>query len=380
MLMKKVYVLVALVVLAAVLFWVNSSRNDNTASVVDSSREIKIGAILPMTGDLAFVGEEMRKGMELAISDYPELSIKLIVEDDQTVVNAVAVNAANKLTRVDNVDVLLNVAANTQKAIDSVLSAAKVPGVVIWDNNRAIKELSPYSFAIGFSTEQAGEDMAQYAYTNLGARSVAVLSAVDEWSEVISEAFIKEFKKLGGTVVIRERTSTGESDFRTSVAKVVQADVDAVYFPHFPVPNELITKQLRELGYSGRLLSADAFVDTTVENLGALADGVYLSQMWLEDQNFYERYVAKYGSETNPINLAFVGLGYDSIKLVAELSKKLQAEGKDITREAIHENLIGFRFSGITGVTEISPDRTADKREKILQVQNGTFVRVSEGN
>ena len=378
--MKKVYILVALVVLAVVLFWVNSSRNDNTASVVDSSREIKIGAILPMTGDLAFVGEEMRKGMELAISDYPELLITLIVEDDQTVVNAVAVNAANKLVRVDNVDVVLNVAANTQKAIDSVLSAAKVPGVVIWDNNRAIKELSPYSFAIGFSTEQAGEDMAQYAYTNLGARSVAVLSAVDEWSEVISEAFIKEFKKLGGTVVIRERTSTGESDFRTSVAKVVQADVDAVYFPHFPVPNELITKQLRELGYSGRLLSADAFVDTTVENLGALADGVYLSQMWLEDQNFYERYVAKYGSETNPINLAFVGLGYDSIKLVAELSKKLQAEGKDITREAIHENLIGLRFSGITGVTEIRPDRTADKREKILQVQNGTFVRVSEGN
>lgn len=58
--------------------------------------EIKIGAILPLTGDGAKYGEEAKNGIELALEELKDSKIKVFYEDDQGTSSG-AVNAFNKL-------------------------------------------------------------------------------------------------------------------------------------------------------------------------------------------------------------------------------------------------------------------------------------------
>lgn len=366
---KNILGIVAVVIAVIVIMFVarGDKANENATS------EITVGAILPMTGDLGFVGQEMERGMQIALDDYTDLGIRLIVEDNKSMDITTSVNALSKLVKIDNSVAVLNVAVNTQKALDPILKDQKVPGVVLWDNNEAITGMSEYSYAIGFSTEGAGRDMARFAYDKLGVRTVGIISMVEEWSELTSSAFANEFVKLGGEVVIYEKTQVDESDFRTVIAKMKQKNPDAIYFPQYPLPTDIIIKQIRATEYKGKLLTGDGFSDVDIVNLGELTEGIYLTQLWLEDESFRSKYVAEYGSDTNPINLAFAGLGYDGIKLVAEVVKELNEEGEQVTAETIQSKLSSQSFAGVTGDTVIGTDRMADKYEKILKVENGTF-------
>lgn len=60
-------------------------------------KEIRIGAIFPLTGDGAKYGEEAKNGIELAVEELKDTKIRMIYEDDQGTANG-AVNAFNKLT------------------------------------------------------------------------------------------------------------------------------------------------------------------------------------------------------------------------------------------------------------------------------------------
>jgi ABC-type branched-subunit amino acid transport system substrate-binding protein len=60
-------------------------------------QEVKIGAILPLTGVISSVGEAMQRGLQLAAGDAKHISVKLIVEDDATANGTKAVSSAKKI-------------------------------------------------------------------------------------------------------------------------------------------------------------------------------------------------------------------------------------------------------------------------------------------
>jgi hypothetical protein len=57
-------------------------------------QQVKIGAILPLTGVISSVGEAMHRGLQMAAGDAKHISVKLIVEDDATANRASAVTLA----------------------------------------------------------------------------------------------------------------------------------------------------------------------------------------------------------------------------------------------------------------------------------------------
>jgi branched-chain amino acid transport system substrate-binding protein len=231
---------------------------------------------------------------------------------------------------------------------------------------------------MGYSTERAGDKMASFAYQKLGVKTAAVVSAYDEWSEIIYSSFIDKFKKLGGKVDLHEEVKLEENDFRSIIAKIKNKKSESIYVPLYGSALDNFLKQAKEAGYKGFILSADGFTDMTIKNVGEAAEGVYVTQLWISDQTLLEKYKSKYGQEIDPINLNFVALGYDSIKLVAELSKNIKAKGKAITKQAIYQELVGFRMKGFTGETAFSANRITDKEEPILIVKNRKFELIEK--
>src|SRR3989338_2822566 len=245
---------------------------------------LKIGAMLPLTGDLAYVGQEMQRGMELALEEADNPNIKIIYEDDLTFDIKSSVNAANKLVNVDKVDVIFNSVVDTIKALAPILNQHKIPGIVIWDSNKTINGLGGYVYGMGLSTEHAGGDMAELAYKNLGLRHISVISNFNEWSEIISQAFIEKFKSLGGIIDYHEKVEISTNDLRINIVKIVNKQSQGIYFPAYNPSLQSLIKQSRELGFKGYLFTGDTLSDADISTLGQNAEGIYSTQAYLENR------------------------------------------------------------------------------------------------
>ncbi len=108
--MKKVWlvILIFFAVLIAVLLLNLGDRKPS---------EFKIGVILPQTGYSAFIGESVRKGMDLSldidVKANPDAKIKLVYEDSAGDIKQ-AVSAYHKLVSVDKVNAVVCVSSGAK--------------------------------------------------------------------------------------------------------------------------------------------------------------------------------------------------------------------------------------------------------------------------
>src|SRR3989344_1926578 len=227
---KKLIWVIVLVAVLLLIWWAGKGGQESSSS----NEAIKVGVILPLTGDLGFLGEEIKKGMDLALEDLdPNHPIEVIYEDDAFDPSKTA-HAANKLLSIDQVDFGATILVEEARPIVKIFSDNQTPLLVLWDSNRFIQESGEYIFSNGFSTEQAGEDMAAHAYNQLNLRRIALLGHIDPWAEIISESFKSKFISLGGAVVQEEYLAVGTTDYRTLLSKTKALKPDGIYFPLIP--------------------------------------------------------------------------------------------------------------------------------------------------
>ena len=148
------------------------SNNSKITETIDK-KEIRIGALLPLTGSVGVLGIEMQRGIELAANDINKnnnYSIKLVFEDSEYPSPAKSVTASKKLVEIDDSDVVIASIVEDIKPVMAIYEERKIPLVAIWDSNKPMEDAGEYIFSIGFSTEKAGEIMADFAFYNLSSK------------------------------------------------------------------------------------------------------------------------------------------------------------------------------------------------------------------
>ena len=108
-----------------------NSAGDNT---------VKIGAVLPLTGDSAFLGEAMREMMLMAQADAKKETFKyqLIFEDTAFELSKTAL-ATNKLIDVDKVDGVISLFGNWGQIAGTICQKKKTPHLnVAWEETQRI--------------------------------------------------------------------------------------------------------------------------------------------------------------------------------------------------------------------------------------------------
>ncbi len=115
-----------------------------TPQIEDTSGEISIGVVLPLTGHLASTGKLMKQGFSLALKEInnAQLSntkLKFIIEDDTSTPEG-AVNAFNRLIHQEGVSVILG---------PTISSATQAAFPIAQENQ--IVAISPTSGARGLS-------------------------------------------------------------------------------------------------------------------------------------------------------------------------------------------------------------------------------------
>jgi len=341
-----------LVIILVVIVLITSQQSGQT----NITEPIKIGVITPLTGDYSIVGEEVQKGIELAVSQLGKQGVKISVvcEDDQLDPKN-TVTAANKLITIDKVDFVVVFSVEEAKPIFSLFNNAKIPLLVLFDSNNAIKSAGPYIFSNGFSTEKTGELMADYAFNTLKLKKIAIVSHVDEWSKIITESFKNKFIDDGGVVVYNDSVQIGTSDFRSIILKIKNAKPDGIYFPLIPFDAIDFIKQINQYNISVPMLSGDGLFQSIIDAVGKLSDNIYYTNGYLENSDLLQLYKSKY--QKYPDTLLFVASGYDGILKVG----KSLSSSKNI--KTIFDNIFGLV-------------KTADRIEKIYRVESGKSIEV----
>ncbi len=361
--MKKTYIYIGLLVLVICGWWL-LQKPETT-----SSQTIKIGSILPLTGDFAFFGSEINRGAQIALEEAKAQGVdaELIVEDDKSQATG-AVNAANKLVHSDKVSAVITATLQEVKPIAPIFNENKVPLLATWDSNTFIKTAGDYIFTIGFSTEDAGQKMAAYAYNGLGLHKVAVVSALDEWSEIIAEAFKAKFSALGGTVTIHEKVQPSQKEFKTVNAKV--KDAEGIYFPLLPTTIAPFLIQASQLGVKAKLMTGDSFSMDEVTAARGAAEGVIFSNLYADQvKGLSQKYKQKFGED--PADPIFVSFGYDGIKAILEGVTIAKAKGISL-RDALTQ----VDFQGTDSRIKMNGGQFFEKKERLYQVRGGQFVEL----
>ncbi|MDR2370886.1 MAG: ABC transporter substrate-binding protein [Treponema sp.] len=333
---------------------------------------VAIGAVLPLSGQVANYGTESRDGALLAIDEINNgggllgKKLVLIAEDDEGD-SAKSVNAFTKLTSRDKVSFILG--SSTSGATQSMTALAQQGKVILISpsaTNVAITKAGDYIFRACFIDPFQGIVGADFAYDMLGSRRAAVLyDAGADYNTGLADTFKAQFLKNGGQVVADEAYQTGDVDFNAQVTRIRAANPDVVYLPNYYNDVALQAKQLRGQGINAPLLGGDGW-DTVIDIAGDEVLNGYWSSGFASDttdprgQVFVRAYQAKFNKQASQ----FAALGYDAMMLVAD---GIKAAGTFDTA-AVKDAMAKLNGSYVTGSIRFDANRDPIKGAAILEI------------
>lgn len=364
---KWIWALVVIII--AGLGWWAIGLSGNSDSGTGS---IKIGSVLPLTGDAASIGTIDRAAVEIAVEEINAAGgvngrqLEMTYEDGQCA-STPASNAANKLMNADNVIAIIGGLCSTETA--TFAPAAMQKKVIVISPASSAPNLSQtgkYFFRDYPSDAFQGKFAAEYAYNTLGARKVAIIYHISDWGTGIKNVFGTRFKELGGQIVSESGEPQTATDYRTDLTKAKAANPDYIYTPMYPQGGTALMKQASELGIKAKILGADGWDDPQLakdaKNLGL--DILYTAGKTGTTDAFKQKLEAKTKSSDVPIGAP---QAYDAVYILANAMK---SAGTDPDKLA--DTIRATKYDGVSGHIEF--DQNGD-----LTVANYVVKRMANG-
>jgi branched-chain amino acid transport system substrate-binding protein len=235
--------------------------------------------------------------------------------------------------------------------IAPILQQAKLPMITGPSTNPKVTRIGNYIFRTCFIDSFPAQVMAQFAYTELGARTAIVLETInEEYSLTLAELFSNSYQQYGGKVVLKGSYTNDAVDFANLLKKVKTLQPDVVYVPGYARTNGLLMKQAASMGIQTTFLGADGWANSLIYDIaGKALEGNYYSAHWHYDVSFPQSthmkkmYYQKYKSEIPHINAP---LSYDAVMLLADAIRRANSLDAKKIRDALAETK---GFQGATG-------------------------------
>jgi len=361
--MKKVFLVLLTFCFAAFLVFAGGRQDANS---------VTIGAIFPLSGPVAYYGNESRDGALLAIEEVNASggllgkTLALLSEDDEGN-SEKAINAFTKLTTRDRVSIVLGSSTSgPTMAVSTLAQQSKVILISPSATNIDVTKAGDYVFRACFIDPFQGVVGADFAYDTLGSRRAAIIyDAGADYNTGLAEAFNNQFRQRGGQVVANEAYQTGDVDFNAQVTRIRAANPDIVYLPNYYNDVTLQAKQLRAQGINCALVGGDGW-DSLIDNAGDEALNGYWSSGFAADTTDPKgvAFVRAFQARFNRPASQFAALGYDTMMLVIDGIKAAGSFDPSVVKNAM------ARLSGsyVTGNIRFDANRDPIKGAAILEI------------
>ena len=336
------------------------------------SGAVSIGAIFPLSGPVAYYGNESRDGALLAAEVINAgggllgRQIVLVSEDDEGNAEK-TVNAFTKMVSREKISLILGSSTSgPTQAITSLAQQSKVVLMTPSATNIDVTKAGDYIFRACFIDPFQGIVGADFAYDTLGSRRAAVLyDAGADYNTGLAEAFKTQFKNLGGQIAADEAYQTGDVDFNAQVTRIKAANPDLVYLPNYYNDVSLQAKQLRAQGVSCALVGGDGW-DSLIDNAGDEVLNGFWSAGFAADTtdprgvSFVKAFQDKFHRPASQ----FAALGYDAMMLLAD---GIKAAGT-FDPPAVKDAMAKLNGAYVTGSIRFDANRNPIKGASILEI------------
>jgi branched-chain amino acid transport system substrate-binding protein len=351
---KKVVIGIVFIIIIVALTMLGQRGKSST-----TNETVKVGVIAPLSGQYAVIGEGIRDAMLLNTKN--EKGITFVFEDSQFDPKR-AVSAYQKLTSVDNVDIIVNVDSPSLSSIQSLVDEDEILTFHLTESDSKKKDtvfqVMPFSYPIfGAIGKEASKkyDRVAVVYGSLG-----IFTTDAEYLK----------NEMAPNEIVQDVKISPNSDLRTEVSKILASNPDAVTVI---LDKDTGIKFLQILKQQKGDKKIDVICDANLEfvvgdyikGVGAdMLEGCISSNLPDIKQSFKDKFKQEFGYEP----MIASDYSYDVVSIIKEI-KKLP---KDKWPEAVQK----ISFQGESG--KISFDETGTRAsEYVLKTfKDGKFVKL----
>lgn len=407
---------------AAVLL--SALQNPITTASADSN---VIGAILPLTGRNASIGQHALNAIRLGLGlNKPDSTYRIALFDSQSDPE-LAAQGVDKLVNEEKAIAILG--GFSAKEATSIASRAELLSVpfVGFSQKPGLTNVGEYVFRNALTPEMQVDRLVQFAFDKLAAKKFAIIYPNDSYGVELSNAFWDHVLARGGQVTAAQTYDPKTTDFSDAVQKMVGTyyteardeemkkriqeirtarkaknpnpkapskgaqrdgfadanilppvvDFDVVFVPDssralgqilaFMKFNDVV-----DMNYLGTNLWNSADLPKRAANEDAaiyFVDAVDVTTSQIADSTFYKDYVAAYNEEPTLVEI-------QSFE-VAQIVKQLISNGAT-GRESLAAGLraLGTSSLGVTGELEMSPSRELMRPVHVMMLDSGAVKKV----
>jgi branched-chain amino acid transport system substrate-binding protein len=344
--------------------------------VVENNKTIKIGAILPLSGDLAQYGESGKQGLIIALDEFKEnnrgINCNIIIEDDKADVK-VALSAINKLISDDKVKIIVGaMASGVTLGIAPVINEKKIILISPTSTASDVTNAGDYIFRVCVSDAFEGKTMADYLLKNFSNSKIGVVYINNDYGVGLKQNFIEHAKRIGLQISFEDGYNPMQKDFKTIINKLNNEKVDLLYIVAQKEQLNFFT-QCKELNYRPQFTGSTMIEDDDLLNkLGGFLDGAlytYRSYNPTDSGKSTQYFVKSYQQKFGKFPDFYAASVYDATKLA------LQAEVDcSINKLDYKKYLYGIKnFNGVTGKITFDENGDVQQRFSIKQIKGSKF-------
>lgn len=380
---------------ALMLIWVLAGCGGSSAG--GGNKNIVIATLLPVSGTSAALGLPTEYGTDLAVSQNADLGngYKLTVQNENYqgasgADPAAATAATNKLVNQANVIGMVGpfnsgitkvtMPITNGAGLVSISPANTNPGLTIQqyaaDNSINFSLLHPagkpdaYFRIPGTDVVQGKVDAQIASSAPISAKSVYIIDDKTVYGVGLANFFTTNFTASGGQVLDRQSFTASQVSSAGSFADTIKAkNPDVIFFGGTTDSGVgAVKKALASKGFNKPWVGGDGIADDNawLDTAGTGAVGTTATVAAPDPASLSSSAATKFVSDYNAFvagkpNNALVGysaMSYDSAMIIITAVKNLIANGKDVTRANVRDQIAGIHYSGVTG--DISFDANGD--------------------
>jgi ABC-type branched-subunit amino acid transport system substrate-binding protein/outer membrane protein assembly factor BamD (BamD/ComL family) len=377
----------------------------NEATSRLSSPKYYLAALVPQSGQLAFFGDRVLKGIQLAVHTYnlqvPDERVELLVKDTEGSPEK-AVAALTELASKDIVAAIGPLLTKEAEALVPSLEKLKVPVITPAASGEGIGTISPWLFRNALTNSIQATAAARFAL-GLNLKKFVIIHPDDAYGRDLARLFTRELQHKA-EILATIAYPPDVKDFGPYARKLLEIDLrsrkiaipeddqekkklfneympsfDALYLPGHAEKVGLLIPQLAFYNIKGitTIGSNDWHSPDLIERADRYAEGaVFIDGFFPESMDpvikpVIEAYRSAYQEEPDIL----AAQAYDAAMMVLSLLK----EHKDTPR-AIRDALLSMKdYPGISGTITFPGNGEAQKKLFIIKIQDGKFAPYTSG-
>ena len=358
-----------------------------------ASAQIKVGAVLSVTGPASFLGDPEKRTLEMYVEEINAKGgingqkIDLKIYDDAGDANAARTFATRLVEEDKVVAVVGGSTTGTSMSMIPVYEDAKIPFISLAGAVQIIAPVKKFAFKTPHTDLMACEKI----FADLKARNlttIAMISGTDGFGASMKAQCEIAAPKAGITIAHQESFGPRDTDMTPQLTNIKgKAGVQAVVVPGFSQGPAIVTRNYKQLDiklplYHSHGVASKQFIELS----GPAAEGVRLPASALlvaeklpdsdPQKKVVVEYKTTYEKKSGQAVSTFGGHAFDGLMILVDAAKRANSTNPEKLRDAIEATK---GYMGTAGVVNMSAtdhmglDLTAFR---MLEVKGGDWALV----